>query len=435
MITEPQVPLFNLILAISYAMDLINPSVVDHHGKVAYIAGSITKEMNSGQDERNNLLIAGLLHDIGAFSLKERLEIMKFEMNNPSRHSELGYKLSKTFRPFADVADIIRFHHHNWNYGEGQECKGIKVPLQSHILHLADRVSVLVNTKVEVLGQVESIREKILKLRGKVFHPDVTDAFISLSGKEYFWLDIISPMLNDLLYRMSNLPQVEMNVESLMDLVKLFSRIIDFRSPFTATHSSGVAASAESLGKIAGFSYRECKMLKMAGYLHDLGKLAVPGEILEKPAKLSREEFNIIRRHTFYTYRILEKIGLIEILNTGAAFHHERLDGSGYPFHLDKSSLSLQARIFAIADVFTAITEDRPYRVGMNSEKSMKVLKSMADKNALDAELVSMLEENYDRVNSVRISAQLKAKGLYEAFWKEELQDIEQRVGTCSFPL
>lgn len=434
MITEPQIPLFDLILAISYAMDLINPKVVDHHSKVAYIAACIGNEINPAQEERNNLIIAGLLHDIGAFSLKERLEIMKFEMDNPSRHSELGYKLAKTFEPFAGVADIIRFHHISWNNGETQECNGIKIPFQSHILHLADRISVLVNTKVEVLGQVGEIKEKIQKLRGKVFHPEVVDAFIELSDKEYFWLDIISPMLNDLLYRMSNLPKVEMNMDSLIDLVKLFARIIDFRSPFTATHSSGVAASAESLGKMAGFSERECKMLKMAGFLHDLGKLAVPGEILEKPAKLSREEFNIIRIHTFYTYRILEKIGLVGILNTGAAFHHERLDGSGYPFHLDKSSLSLQARIFAIADVFTAITEDRPYRVGMNSEKAMKVLKTMAVNNGLDGELVSLLERNYDKVNEIRIAAQLRAKDEYDVFWNGELQEAKQKTGAYFCP-
>lgn len=432
MITEPQIPLFNLILAVSYAMDLINPNVVDHHSKVAYIAASIGKEMNLDQDERNRLIIAGLLHDIGAFSLKERLDIMRFEMDNPSHHSELGYKLAKTFKPFADVADIIRFHHHNWNDGAGATCNGIEVPIQSQVLHLADRISVLVQTKTEVLGQVEPIKEKILKLRGKVFHPDVVDAFISLAGKEFFWLDIISPMLNDLLYRMSNLPKIEMDVESLMDLVQLFARIIDFRSPFTATHSSGVAATAEALGKLAGFSSRECKMLKMAGFLHDLGKLAIPGEILEKPAKLSREEFNIIRRHTFYTYRILETIGLMDILNTGAAFHHERLDGSGYPFHLDKNSLSLQARIFAIADVFTAITEDRPYRLGMNNEQTMKVLKTMAHNKGLDNNLVIMLESHYDEINEIRIAAQLKAKEQYEAFWNEERQYKDDRLGVFS---
>ncbi len=435
MITEPQIPLFNLILAVSYAMDLINPSVVDHHSKVAYIAACIGKEMNLDQNERNKLIIAGLLHDIGAFSLKERLEIMKFEMDNPSRHSELGYKLAKTFKPFGDVAEIIRFHHHNWNDGAGEKCNGVTIPIHSQILHLADRISVLVNTKVEILGQVEIIKEKISKLRGNIFQPSVVDAFISLSGKEYFWLDIISPMLNDLLYRMSNLPNIEMDVDNLMDLVQLFARIIDFRSPFTATHSSGVAATAEALGRISGFSDRECKILKMSGYLHDLGKLAVPGEILEKPAKLSREEFNIIRRHTFYTYRILEKIGLIDILNTGAAFHHEKLDGSGYPFHLDKSSLSLQARIFAIADVFTAITEDRPYRLGMNNEKAINVLRTMADKKALDFELVSLLEAHFDEVNEIRMSAQLKAKDDYEAFWKEEKRNVEDRVGIYSCPL
>ena len=420
MVNEPQVSMYNLIFALSYAMDLINPRVLDHHNKVAYISLSIGKQMKLSNSSKNNLLIAGLLHDIGAFSLKERLDILKFEFDNPSQHAELGHRLLKTFEPFTEIAKIVRFHHQNWNHGEGAKLNGLTIPLESHILHLSDRISVSVKKDSDVLSQAETIRKKILSLKGKMFEPGIVDSFVELSYKECFWLDLISQQVSERFSKMTVLPNVEMDMDTLIDLVKLFAYIIDFRSPFTATHSSGVAASAEALAQLAGFSQRECKMLRMAGYLHDLGKLAVPKEILEKPAKLGKEEFNIIRGHTFYTYRILERIGLVDIINTGAAFHHEKLDGTGYPFHLDEESLSLQARIFAIADVFTAITEDRPYRKGMSNKSAMRVLKNMVKNSSLDPVLVRLLEDNFDKINEIRKKAQEQAKQEYEAFWVED---------------
>ena len=197
---------------------------------------------------------------------------------------------------------------------------------------------------------------------------------------------------------------------------KLFSYIIDFRSRFTATHSSGVAASSEALSRLVGFSERECRMMRIAGHLHDLGKLAVPAEILEKPAKLTEDEFNIIRSHTFYTYRILEPIGDLDVINTWGSFHHERLDGSGYPFHHKAQDLSLGSRIMAVADVFTAITEDRPYRKEMPSERALQVLQQMADSSALDSNIVSLLRVHFDEINSSRIAAQAGASKEYQEF-------------------
>ena len=126
---------------------------------------------------------------------------------------------------------------------------------------------------------------------------------------------------------------------------------------------------------LMGFSAWECQLIRVAGNLHDLGKLAVPAEILEKSGQLTDAEYNLIKGHSFYTYHILEAIDELEIITAWAAFHHERLDGSGYPFQISGDQLSLPARIVAVADVFTAITEDRPYRVGMDPDQALSVLR------------------------------------------------------------
>jgi len=157
-------------------------------------------------------------------------------------------------------------------------------------------------------------------------------------------------------------------------------------------------------------------MMKVAGHLHDLGKLAVPAEILEKPAKLTEEEFDIIKSHTFYTYSILETISDLDVINAWASFHHERLDGKGYPFRHKGEDLSLGSRIMAVADVFTAITEDRPYRKGMTSDRALQVLQQMAANSALDSGIVSLLTLHYNEIDSMRIDAQTAAMEEYQQF-------------------
>ncbi len=416
MIKEPQIPLFDLIMSLSTAMDLVSTAVVNHHKQVAYIALSIGAELGLPREQQNQLVLAGALHDIGAFSLKDRLDTLQFEIENPHEHTELGYLLLETFEPLSNVAALVRFHHIPWSEGAGAEFEGKPVAIDSHLLHLADRVAVLVNKRQEVLGQVKRVCERVVERSGAMFVPEQVDAFMSLATKEYFWLDVVSPSIGSILSKRVRLATIELDMEGLLGLARLFSQIIDFRSRFTATHSSGVAASAESLARFVGFSERECQMMKIAGHLHDLGKLAVPAEILEKPAKLTEEEFNLIKSHTFYTYSILETISDLDVINAWASFHHERLDGKGYPFHHKGDDLSLGSRIMAVADVFTAITEDRPYRKGMTSDRALEVLQRMADNSALDSSIISLLRLHFDEVSSFRKAAQSAAVEEYQQF-------------------
>ena len=116
---------------------------------------------------------------------------------------------------------------------------------------------------------------------------------------------------------------LDFELDSIGKFANMFSHIVDFRSPFTATHSSGVTAVAEFLARVMGFSENEVYMMKIAGYLHDLGKLAVPVEILDKSASLNTDEFRIVRSHTYYTYKILENITNLEILDGLCEIYHK----------------------------------------------------------------------------------------------------------------
>lgn len=410
---ELSIPIFDLILCLSQAVDYVSPVLNDHHKRVAYVAFKLGEEMDLPLHKLKELAIAGALHDVGALSLKERIDLMRFEEENPYEHSRLGYSFLKTFPPFSEIAPLVHFHHVPWEDGAGAEFEGESVSMGSHILHLADRIAVLIETKDEILKQVSGIVEKINQSNGRLFMPDVVDAFNRLASREYFWFDTFSPSVAWTSISDVDWESVELNDSNLSELANLFRRIIDFRSHFTSTHSSGVAAAAQAISDLAGFSKDEIKMMLIAGYLHDLGKLAVPKEILEKPGMLSGEEVGIMRHHAYYTDRILRPISVLDIIRNWGALHHERLDGSGYPFHLSEKDLSLGSKIMAVADVFVALTEDRPYRKGMGREETLSVIEKMAWNSLLDAGIVSLLKHNYNELNSVRIAAQEKEIDAY----------------------
>ncbi|MBA1336601.1 MAG: hypothetical protein HPY66_3036 [Firmicutes bacterium] len=409
MIRRTQIPLSQLVMALSKAIDLISPDVANHQLQVSYIALALGTEIALPSKIKNDVVIAGALHDIGALSLKNRLSTLAFEIENPHEHAETGYLLLKDFEPFSSAASLVRHHHTYWENAGNHD-----IAIGSHILHLADRISVLIDKKQEILGQTGRIFSTISRYSGKMFMPELVDAFEQISKREYFWLEVTSPLLETILTQRVSFPAVSLDIDELIDLARLFSKVIDFRSNFTATHSSGVAAVCEKLAELSGFSVLECKMMRIAGYLHDLGKIAVPEDILNKPGALTEQEFDVIRKHTYFTYQILSKVSGLEQITTWASFHHEQLDGSGYPFHLEGEDLPIFSRILAVADIFTALTEDRPYREGMAYGSVLEILHDKAARLKLDPNIVSILENNFDEINLIRKAAQADSANEYK---------------------
>ena len=149
-------------------------------------------------------------------------------------------------------------------------------------------------------------------------------------------------------------------------------------------------------------SEEERHMIQIAGYLHDLGKLVVPKSILEKAGRLTDEEFNIIKEHPYYTTAILKDVEGFDKIAHWAGNHHEKLSGKGYPYHLSASELDLGDRIMSVADIFSAITEIRPYRDGMDKEQAMKVMRENVEFGAIDEDIVTLLHDNYEDIDGIR---------------------------------
>jgi len=408
------IPLFDLIMCLSNTTDLVSPHVADHQKRVAYIASGIAMEMGLSPVEQADIVLAGAVHDFGALSLQERLECLDFEIISPHQHAESAYLLLSEFEPFARIAELVRHHHLPWDGGRGMTRFGSNVPVGSHILHLADRIDVLLlegnRPPVEHLCRI--LTPKI----GSIFAPDVAEAFLALAEKEYFWFDLDTPYLPSVIKERSGPWRIPLDLDGLTAIARLFGHAIDYRSRFTAVHSSGVAPVARWLASKAGMSFEECRLMQVAGHMHDFGKLAISREILEKPGRLDNDEMRQIKKHPFYAHRLLDPIEGMRTLNEWISFHHERPDGQGYPFRLQGEELSLGSRVLAVGDVFTALTEDRPYRRGMGAEKAVDILEEMAHGGALDGDVVALVREAFSEIDALRTEAQSAGRTAFETF-------------------
>ena len=421
--------IFDLILCVSEAVDLVSPLVADHHRRTVQVVYNLAVHLHMPEPEIRNLVMAAALHDIGGLSRQDRLGALDFEYQDPYGHAVRSYLLLKSFPRFNQIADIVRFHHVPWNNGKGASLDGIPVSQSSHLLHLADRVAILIDPNTEILEQVDGIMKKIEPESGTRFVPKQVKALRELARVEAFWLDTLYSLSLNTLSRRLAWPMLDIMDDDFDGLSNLFSRIIDFRSPYTATHSAGVAACANKLGRFAGFSDSDCHYLHLAGLLHDLGKLAVPAEILEKQDKLEPLEFDIVRRHTYHTFRIMETLQILDVVREWGAYHHERLNGYGYPFHLEAAEIPMGARIISVSDIFTALIEDRPYRASLPPEEALKILEAGVEDLRVDRQVVDLLEEHLDEVFKTVQTAQEEAEGRYTEFIKtsEKLTPVIQQ--------
>lgn len=388
---------YQLLSSLSMAMDFSAHGIMRHHQRVALIALQIGKLYGLDAIQLNKVFIAAILHDAGSSTWEEKDQLAKFSFAGTINHCKKGYLLFKDHPLFDCIADIILHHHDRW-HGIENDSSLIReqIPIESRIIHLADRIDVLIRDDIYILEQRKGICEAINKNSGVLFDPRLVEAFNDISLRECFWLDLHSEFITDILAHHCPIEGKQMEISDVTALAQTMSKVIDFKSPFTRRHSAGVANVANFLGIKAGFPEEECELLRVSGLLHDLGKLGVPDYILNKPGKLTREEYNIMKRHTYYTYHILKMVEGFDTINSYASYHHETLNGQGYPFKIDSSELSIGSRIVAVADIFTALTEERPYRKPMDNKKVVSILHENVKKGAIDTEITALLLEHYD---------------------------------------
>jgi HD-GYP domain-containing protein (c-di-GMP phosphodiesterase class II) len=278
----------------------------------------------------------------------------------------------------------------------------VEVKQHANCIYVADRLDVLalahIVSEQDILLAKDEIRRLIYERRGDWFCPELVDALMDVSHSEAFWFALEGEHVNGYLATwLSHYPPRTLEFHELRSLVHVFSCIVDAKSHFTKQHSDGVANLARYLGALFKLPEMTCEMLELAGLLHDIGKLRVPDELLEKRGRLSETEVILMRRHSFDTYGILKSIRGLEEVSMWASQHHERVDGSGYPYETRAGEISLEARIVAVADVFQALAQERPYRGPLEPQAILANLKQQAEEGKLDGRVVAMVEANLDQ--------------------------------------
>ncbi|MDU2064359.1 MAG: HD domain-containing protein [Sporomusaceae bacterium] len=392
----------NLLRALSMALELSSGGLSRHHWRTAMIASRIAEAIGMEDFERHNLIYATLLHDIGAASnWQEKGQLRIAGADFLYKHAQMGYDLLKNSTQLGYLAEAIRHHHDFWDGSSPSGLAGDKIPLHSRIIHLADRVEIQLHDNEFVFSQRADILTNIRKRSGTSFDPELVKALHDFASQESFWLDLMNPhYYQNFFSQIYDYGKVNFSLCDMIDIAEIFATIIDRTSRFTGAHSRSVASISAFLAEGRGFCDDEVKMMRIAGLLHDLGKLSIPSSVLEKPGHLSGAEFHMIKQHTYYTYRVLEQIEGFETIAEWAAYHHETLDGVGYPFRIPEKALSLGARIVAVADVFTALTETRPYRKNLTLQEVEKIMTGMVDHHKIDggvtADLFSNSRQIYD---------------------------------------
>jgi putative nucleotidyltransferase with HDIG domain len=190
---------------------------------------------------------------------------------------------------------------------------------------------------------------------------------------------------------------MDISLESIDDIVQLFAIFVDSRSTYTADHLYDVAELSKYIAQKAGLDCETCDKIRLAGLLHDLGKLKVPDELIDRDTALSNNDLNIIKRHPYETYKILSRVDGLEDIADWAAHHHENLRGTGYPYHIVKDEISLPSMIIAVADIFQALAQNRPYRDGMKPNQILEILHEKVGLGELDHSIVQIVEENIQK--------------------------------------
>ena len=299
-----------------------------------------------------------------------------------------GAQIARQLRFGDDVADGIQGLDEHWDgSGQPQGLAGKEIPLYARIALLAQVAEVF-----HAAAGARATREEMARRSGRWFDPRLADAFAVLARDPEFWCQLASDDLELRVLEMEPAPQ-PVDDDTLDDIALAFGRVVDAKSPFTAGHSSRVALITEQLGLQLGLGGPERRWLRRGALLHDVGMLGVSNQILDKPGPLDPWERAAMQRHALHSEQILGRIATFGVLARIAGAHHEKLDGNGYPRGLDARHLRLETRILTAADVFDALTADRPWRPAMATEQALQVMRDSRG-TAIDGDCLAALERS-----------------------------------------
>lgn len=433
------ISLGELLGALSHALDMTEGQPAGHCVRCCWMGMEVADALDLSENARSDLYFALLLKDLGCSSNAARItqlyltddisfkrtykridgtakQGLEFVLGQTASQSgllqrlrtvtsvlknsddivgellkvrcERGAETARLMRFSEDVAQGITSLDEHWNGGgRPNGLRGEEIPLYARIALLAQVAEVFVREA----GVDEAVSE-ITRRSGLWFDPDLVPVFVELLQRPGFYQAFHDPDLEAHVFDSEPARQSHLVDEDYLDeIAHAFAQVIDAKSPFTHGHSERVARFTDKICTEMGYSTAHRRWMMRAGLLHDIGKLGVSNTILDKPGKLTGLEFETIKHHPTQSQKILGRISVFEDLSITASAHHERLDGKGYPLGLKAEQLTRDMRVLAVADIFDALTADRPYRPALPLEKVYTIMDGMVG-TAIDIECYAALQ-------------------------------------------
>ncbi len=384
-----------VILALSSALDYVGIEDISHGKRVAFMAAECARRAGWPQHEIEHLLVLGLLHDCGVSSSHVHQHLVEeWDWEGSRDHANRGAELLAATHLLGPYAEEVRHHHVHWQQLRGM---GLPEPVRRHanLIYLVDRVDAL---RAQHQGGGGGLVDadhwgSLIAQHSEVeFDATLCQLFAQTSSNEAFWMQQDQEALDDYFSSWAHYGEpMAVEYESLLELAFMFANIVDSKSEFTYRHSLGVKAVAAMLADVLRLPQSEREAVVLAALLHDLGKLRVEDAVLEKPGPFDAQERLLMHRHCFDTWQLLKRISGFEEIARIAAMHHETLDGQGYPRGLSGADVPQTARLIAVADVFQALVQNRPYRQPMPLQQAIDVMTQLVARGKLDPEVVGLL--------------------------------------------
>src|SRR6185437_6743428 len=433
-----EIRLAELLGALSYALDLVEGQPAGHCGRCCWIGIHIGREIGLSEPEVWELYYTLLLKDLGCSSNAARIcqlyltddltfkrdakqidgslpQALRFVLAHTGLKAGLAERMRALIAAFqtagtapqelvetrcqrgAEIARTMRFSEsvargiqnldEHWNGGGlPLGIRGADIPIYSRIALLAQVVDVF-----RVSGGIDAARQEVRHRSGTWFDPQLVEAFERVATRSDFWQVLNSDALQTALYALEPAQESKIVDEDYLDdIAAAFAKVVDSKSPYTSGHSERVTLFTDLIAEKLGLSAQRRRWLKRAALLHDIGKLGVSNTVLDKPAKLDADEWTAMKMHAVYSEQILSRIAAFSDLAIIASAHHERLDGKGYPRGIAGDQIVLETRIITTADIFDALTAERPYRAAMPVSKALSIMAADVG-TAIDADCFEAL--------------------------------------------
>lgn len=297
---------------------------------------------------------------------------------------------------------VLNLDEHWDGSGYPRGAKGEEIPLLARVLLFSQTVEIFWRKQ-----GAEAARAMASNRRGTWFDPALVDVFLAQSRDPQYFSELAGVGDPESIHSLFPDTQKRLkDVATVMNTAEIFGQIVDAKSPWTRLHSHRTAAYAKHIAVALGLPTDSVQEVQLAAFFHDLGKLGVSNVILDKPGQLTAAERQSMEQHPRLTYEILAPLAPLAPITYAASCHHERLDGSGYYRQLSGGAVPVSSQIVAVADVFDALTADRPYRSGLSPEDAFKIIGAQAGHQ--------LSQEAYEALRSLDLNPSLEAAPLFE---------------------